>query len=147
MESFARNGYTYADNILAKVVSVKGRVSRVVLAGKAKVSYLVTDGAAWAHGETLKAAREGLIFKISSRDTTELKKWKLDTKVTLSQAIKAYRAITGACEQGVRSWMENHKVPETMTISQAIELTLGAYGAEQFFAFFSDAAQEKAKGE
>ena len=62
---------------------------------------------AWSHGETLKKAREGLIFKISSRDTTEFKNWKLDTKITLSQAIKSYRAITGVCEQGVREWMKN----------------------------------------
>ena len=139
MESFARNGFTFADNILAKVVSGKGRVSRVILAGKTKVSYLVTDGSAWSHGETIKKAREGLIFKISSRDTTEYKNWKLDTKVTLSQAIKSYRAITGACEQGVKSWMENRKVPESMTISLAIELTRGAFGADAFAAFFKGA--------
>ena len=136
LKSFARNGYTFADNVLAKVVSTKGLESRIILAGKTKVSYLVTDGAVWSHGETLKAAREGLIFKISSRDTTEYKNWKLDTKITLSQAIKSYRAITGACEQGVRNWMENHKVPESMTISQAIELTHGAYGSKEFAAFF-----------
>ena len=135
-KSFSRNNYIFADNMLAKVVSVKGRVSRVILAGKTKVSYLVTDGAAWSHGETLEKAREGLIYKISSRDTTEFKNWKLDTEVTLGQAIKSYRAITGACEQGVRSWMENKKVPQSMTISQAIELTRGAWEADKFAAFF-----------
>ena len=135
-KSFSRNNYIFADNMLAKVVSVKGRVSRVILAGKTKVSYLVTDGAAWSHGETLEKACEGLIYKISSRDTTEFKNWKLDTEVTLGQAIKSYRAITGACEQGVRSWMENKKVPQSMTISQAIELTRGAWEADKFAAFF-----------
>jgi hypothetical protein len=143
-ESFAKNGYSFADQILAKIVSVKGNVSRVILAGNTKVSYLVTDGAAWSHGETLKAAREGLIYKIGSRDTTEYKKWKLETKVTLSQAIKSYRAITGACEQGVKTWMENRKVPESMTIAQAIELTRGAYGADAYASFFKKVlAQEK----
>ena len=137
LQSFSKNGYSFADNMLAKVVSVKGRVSRVILAGKTQVSYLVTDGAAWSHGETLKAAREGLMFKISSRDTTEFKNWKLDTKVTLSQAIKSYRAITGTCEQGIRSWLENRKVPESMTIAQAIEITGGAYGANTYKAFFA----------
>ena len=136
LKSFAKYGYTFADNILAKVVSVKGRVSRVLIAGKTKVSYLVTDGEAWSHGDTLQKARESLMFKISSRDTTEYKKWKLDTKVTLAQAIKSYRAITGACEQGVKLWMENKKVPEAMTIAQAIELTRGAYGNEAYKEFF-----------
>ena len=136
LDSFEKSGYTFADNILAKVVSVKGRVSRVLIAGKTKVSYLVTDGEAWSHGDTLQKARAGLMFKISSRDTTEYKKWKLDTKVTLAQAIKSYRAITGACEQGVKLWMENKKVPEAMTIAQAIELTRGAYGNEVYKEFF-----------
>ena len=136
MESFAKSGYSFADNILAKIVSVKGCVSRVILVGKTKISYLVTDGVVWSHGETLKVARDGLIYKISSRDTTEFKNWKHDTVVTLSQAIKSYRAITGACEQGVKIWMENKKIPESMTISQAIALTRGAYGADAFAAFF-----------
>jgi hypothetical protein len=136
LESFAIYGYSFADNVLAKIVSVKGRVSRVILAGKTKVTYLVTDGAAWSHGETLKKAREGLMYKINSRDTSEFKNWKLDTKVTLSQAIKSYRSITGACEQGVRNWMENRKIPESMTISQAIEITRGAYGADAYAEFF-----------
>jgi len=136
LESFAKSGYSFADNMLAKIVRVKGRVSRVILAGKTKVSYLVTDGAAWSHGETIKKASEGLMFKISSRDTTEFKNWKLDTKITLSQAIKSYRAITGACEQGVRNWMDNRKIPETMKISEAIEITRGAYGADAYAEFF-----------
>jgi hypothetical protein len=136
LASFAKSGYTFADNMLAKIVSVKRKVARVILAGKTKVSYIVTDGAAWSHGETLEAAREGLMFKISSRDTTEFKYWMLDTKISLSQAIKAYRVITGACEQGVKNWMEIHKVPDSMTILQAIELTNGAYGADKFKEFF-----------
>jgi hypothetical protein len=137
LQSFAKSGYSFADNVLAKVVSTKGQVSRVILAGQTKISYLVTDGAAWSHGETLKAARHGLMFKIGSRDTTEFQTWELSTKVTLSQAIKSYRIITGACEQGVKTRMANQNVPATMTISEAIELTRGAYGADKFAAFFN----------
>jgi hypothetical protein len=136
LKSFAKSGYSFADNMLAKVVSTKGLVSRVIIAGKTKVSYLVSDGEAWSHGETLKAARDGLMFKIGSRDTTEYKKWNLDTTISLSQAIKSYRRITGACEQGVKLWMEGHKVPESMTIAQAIELTCGAYGNITYGNFF-----------
>ena len=139
LKSFASSGYSYADHVLAKVVSTKGLVSRVIIAGKTKVSYLVSDGEAWSHGETLKAARDGLMFKIGSRDTSEFKKWNLDTKVTLSQAIKSYRAITGACEQGVRTWMENRDIPAAMTIAKAIELTKGAYGADAYARFFERA--------
>ena len=137
LASFERDRMSFADNVLARIVSTKGRVSRVILCGKTDVTYLVTDGNAWSHGVTLKAAREGLLFKISSRDTTEFKNWKLDRTISLRDSIRAYRAITGACEQGVRSWMENRKVPDSMTIRQAIELTRGAYRAEAFAAFFA----------
>ena len=143
MKSFARNGFTFADNVLAKIVSKKGNVLRVIITGKTKVSYLVTDGEAWSHGETLKVARESLIYKISSRDTTEFKKWNLETKITLAQAIKSYRAITGACEQGVKNWLENRKVLESLTIFQAIKLTRGAYGAEMYAAFFKGSADAR----
>jgi hypothetical protein len=145
LESFAKNGYSFADNMLARIISTKGRVSRVILAGKTKISYLVTDGEAWSHGETLKAARDGLKFKIGSRDTTEFNAWKLETKITLSQAIKSYRVITGACEQGVRSWMENKTIPTTMTIAQAIELTRGAYGNDVYANFFNNQKKENAQ--
>ena len=137
LKSFEKCGYSFADNVLAKIVSTKGNVSRVILAGKTAVTYLVTDGEAWSHGETLKSARDGLMFKIGSRDTTEFKGWKLDNKITLGQAIKSYRIITGACEQGVKTWMENRDIPASMTVAQAIELTRGAYGNDAYAKFFA----------
>ncbi len=136
-ESFKESGYLFVDGILAKIISHRGPVYRVMICGKTKSSYCVTNGVSWSHGETLAKAREGLIYKISSRDKSEFKDWKLDKEVSKADAIKAYRVITGACEQGVRNWMEAHKTPEIITVEGIIRITEGAYGYEEFKKFFA----------
>jgi hypothetical protein len=136
MAAFAAKGFSFADGILARIIQTRGNVSRVVICGKMKESYLVTNGTAWSHGDTLRAARDGLLYKIGSRDTTPYKKWKLKTKVKKHEAVQAYRVITGACESGTRHWMEQHKTPAALTVNEIIKLTKGAYGNKKFAEFF-----------
>ena len=81
-------------------------------------------------------ARDGLLFKIGKRDPSEFKAWTLDKTVTKRDAIRAYRVITGACEGGVRAWMEARSTPENITVQGVIDLTVGAYGADAFKKFF-----------
>jgi hypothetical protein len=137
LSTFAAAGFSFADWILSRLVSKRGPVSRVVICGQTKVSYLVTDGEAYSHGETIAKAREGLMYKIGNRDTSEFKKWKLNRIVSKRDAIRAYRTITGACELGTRGWMEQHKTPERLSVNRIIKLTKGAYGAEEFEKFFA----------
>jgi hypothetical protein len=139
--SFHAAGYSFADGILARIVSQRGPVTRVIVCGKTEVSYLVTNGDAYSHGKTLKEARDGLLYKIGNRDTTPYKSWTLDKTVTKGEAIKAYRVITGACEAGVRGWMEQHKTPEKITVKGIIEITRGAYGSDEFEKFFGVAVE------
>ena len=134
--SFAASGYSFADGVLARIVSSRGRVSRVVRCGQTRVSYLVTDGERFAHGDTLAAARDSLTYKTEGRDTTAFKGWTPDRVVTKAEGIRAYRAITGACEAGVRAWLEQRSVPENVTVKEIVRLTAGAYGADAFAAFF-----------
>ncbi|MDE2020321.1 MAG: hypothetical protein KGJ13_08305 [Patescibacteria group bacterium] len=138
LASFAASGFSFADGVLARIVSQRGPVSRVIICGRTEVSYLVTDGEAYSHGKTLKEARDGLLYKIGNRDTSEFKAWTLDKEVSKRDAIRAYRTITGACEGGVRAWMEARKTPETIKVSGIIDLTKGAYGAEKFADFFKE---------
>ena len=137
-ETNLKIGYYSVDGILAVLINRRGRVARVIIAGKTEISYVVDDGNGnYSHGETLQKAREGLIYKLSSRDTTAFKSWKKTTTVSLADVIKAYRAITGACEQGTRNFCEKlGKLPEKLTINEAIELTKGQYGSQAFAAFF-----------
>jgi hypothetical protein len=134
-------GYYYVDGILARLVNRKGKVARVVICGKTAVSYVVEDARGnYSHGVTLAEARSGLMFKLSSRDTSIFKKWTRDTKVSSADAIMAYRAITGACEQGTRHFCEGlGKLPDSLTVGEVIERTNGQYGSKEFSQFFEKA--------
>jgi hypothetical protein len=131
-------GYYYADEILARLVNRRGHVARVIVCGKTKQSYVVDDGnGKYSHGATLDEARKGLIYKLSSRDTAPFKKWKLSTKISLADAIQAYRAITGACEAGTRHFCEtNGNLPDRLTVADAIRRTAKHYGSDAFAKFF-----------
>jgi len=132
-------GYYFADGILAKLANRKGRVARVVICGNTATSYVVDDGNGnYSPAATLDEARRGLIYKLSNRDTTPLKKWTQNTVVSVADAIRAYRAITGACEAGTRQFCETGgKLPDKLTIADAIKRTKGQYGADVFAKFFA----------
>jgi hypothetical protein len=131
-------GYYFADGILARLINRKGRVARVIVCGNTAMSYVVDDGSdSYSHGATLDEARKGLLYKLSSRDTAPFKKWNPQTMISLVDAIKAYRAITGACEFGTRRFCEQAgRLPSKLTIADAIKRTRGQYGSEEFAKFF-----------
>lgn len=140
--TWEQNGKTYIkiDNILSRILSKHGKVYHVQNVGKTNTTYLVTDGEnRWAHGDTIKEAREDLIYKISSRDTSKYKNLSLDSELTFEECITCYRVVTGACAAGTRDYIENrlpkpHKTK--YTIREMIRLTKGEYNAtrlEQFF--------------
>ena len=139
---FAAIGYTIADGILAKVIQKRGPVSRVIICGKTEVSYVISDDEGnHAHGGTLDEARADLMIKRTSRDLTQFKSWTPEKVVSKSDAIFAYRSITGACAQGTRIWLEQRQTPEKLSVKEIMELTKGAYGAEAFKNFFSKELQ------
>lgn len=139
LASFAAEGLSFADGVLARIVSKRGPVTKVIVCGKTEISFVVTDGENNSHGKTIQEARDGLIYKITNRDTTEFKGWTLEKSVSKRDAIRAYRCITGACEAGVRGWMERHKdVPDTITVQEIVDITVGAYGHDTFKKFFTN---------
>ena len=61
--------YIKADGVFSKVVSHKGNIYKITQIGGSKERYLITDGnGKWSHGDTLKEAKEDLIYKIGDRD-------------------------------------------------------------------------------
>ena len=132
--------YIKVDGIFTKIISERGNVMRVQRIARSEVEYLITDGdGRWAHGATLKEAKDSLIYKITSRDTTKYKNWSLDTEITHAEAIEAYRTITGACAFGTRHFCEmilGDRKKDKYTVSEVIELTKGQYGADRFKDFF-----------
>lgn len=133
--------YIKVYGIFTKIISERGNVMRVRRIARKKIEYLVTDGdGRWAHGATLKEAKESLIYKITSRDTTKYEAWTLDTEISHAEAIEAYRTITGACALGTRHFCETilgDKKKDRYTVAEVIELTKGQYGSETFRKFFN----------
>lgn len=139
-ETWLERGYVHADGIMQKLVSKKKlkdiEIFTVQNFPQKKESYVVKRGEQFSHGETVEKAIESLRYKLADRDTSRFKKWKPATKITVEDAIQAYRAITGACEYGVKQFCESTKIPEKLTVSKAIELTNGRYGSDKFAGFF-----------
>ena len=133
--------YIKVDGMFSILESHRGNIYKVRQIGKNKKMVIITDGENhWAHGETLREAREDLIFKINDRDTSSYKNLSLDDTLTFEEAIAAYRTITGSCAAGTRNYIENrlpkpHK--ERYTVREIIELTKGEYGSKAFEIFFS----------
>ncbi len=133
------NEYIIVDNILSKVISRKGNVLKVINYYKDKESYIIKDGDLYSHGETIKEARESLIYKISSRDTSVYKDLTLDSVLTKDECIKLYRVITGACESGTKYFVSKQdpsKVKDKYSIKELIDLTEGQYGNSELKKYF-----------
>lgn len=133
--------YIKADGIFQQLVKRKGNVCHVKSIGSDNITYLVTDGNdKWAHGDTIKEAKDDLIYKIGKRDKSKYESWTMQTEVSFEEAIEAYRVITGACSAGTRGFVEN-VLPESekrdrYTIAEVVELTKGQYGQNEFREFF-----------
>ena len=138
--SFKKKGLIKIDGILSWLISKKKAaqliVFKVKIVGKLNISFVVQRNDQFSHGNTVKEATESLRYKLSDRDTTRFKKWTLKTKVSVEDAIQAYRAITGACELGVKGFCESIKVPKNVSVLEVIKLTKGKYGNEEFEKFF-----------
>jgi hypothetical protein len=134
------NKYIKADGIFSEITRQRGNVYQVRKIRQDKTFYLVTDGNnKWAHGDTLKEAKENLIYKISNRDTSKFKGLKLTHLLTFSEGIEAYRPITGACAFGTKDFVTSSNVSKKpYTIWQIIEMTKGRFGHDQFKSFFSN---------
>lgn len=126
-----------ADSILSRVVSKKGDVYKVINHGSSEVSFLIKRGDVYSHGKTLKEAQESLIYKLKDQDTSAYGDYTLNTVLPYEDCITMYRTITGACEFGVRSFVESQpKVKNHYTIKEIVELTEGQYGHQKLVQFF-----------
>ena len=132
------------DGIYCNFINIKGNYAKIFVldiynADNCKVRYLAKDGSGnFAHGDTLREARESLVYKLTDRDVGIYKDWKLTDVKTKAELIQAYRAITGACEFGTRQFCQSVKLPDKATVAEAIELTKGKYGNKEFAEFFED---------
>ena len=128
------------DGIKAAKISSKGNICKIVAFDDfftGQEMYVIEKDGIYSHGRTIKEAKESFIYKISNRDTSAYKEYTLDTIVSKEEAIKMYRAITGACEAGTRYFVENlPKVKKKYSVAEIIELTNGQYNSDVFRNFF-----------
>ena len=131
--------YIKVDGIFSKVISHKSKVYKIRQIGETEERFLITDGyGKWSHGDTLKEAKDDLIYKISNRDKSKYENLILESELTFAQAIEAYRVITGACAAGTKMFVKNVLASrkEKYTISEIIRLTKGQYNCDVFERFF-----------
>jgi len=92
--------------------------------------YIVNKDNFYAHGEDLKTAFEDLEFKIVS-ETLKNEPINKDTMITT----KHYRLITGACELGVKQWLESVGITQSEIRADELLPILeksNAYGLQKF---------------
>ena len=133
--SWQNGRYRVFDGIFCEVLRKFKNAYKVKIGLATK--YVVTDGVNYAHGDTIKAARKDLMYKISNRDTSAYENYTKDTIVSFEEAIKMYRVITGACEAGTRHFVSGLKeLKPHYTIAEIIKLTEGQFGNTEFKNFF-----------
>jgi hypothetical protein len=130
--------YISVDGIFTEVVKKKGNVYHVKKLNNDKVFYLITDGERWSHGDTLKEAKEDLVYKVTNKTKDDYKNLNKSSVLSFEEAVVCYRVITGACSFGVKDFVKNKldKVEKEYSIEIIIEKTVGCYGNENFKEYF-----------
>jgi len=103
--------------------------------------YIVFSGEISAHGYTAAGAVGDLKYKIKKDAELSLfRSYKLDTKLTIEEGITMYRSITGACDFGVRSFLEDKGIDvnskKKYTLAQIVEMTKNKYGHLKLLEFY-----------
>jgi hypothetical protein len=126
-----------ADKILSKVLSKKKldsgtlyRVYNYTNKGMLEtLSYLIEIDGIYAHGSSIKDAKDSIMYKMADRDTSAYADMTLDTTYTIPEAIRMYRTITGACSEGVKMFVDGiDNVPNTISVKDILDITRGRYG-------------------
>ena len=133
-----KNGYIKCDGIFMEVDSHRGNVWIGHKIGSKEKIFLVTDGNnKYAHGKTLKEAKEDLIFKLDGRKPDDFKHLTQESVLKMSEAVTAYRVVTGACGFGVKDYIKNRlpKEKKEFSMAEVIELTKDEYGGDRFSDF------------
>ncbi len=126
------------DGIFAQVLSKKKNVYRVKKIGDPKEFFIVTNDKKYAHGDTIKEAKQDLIFKISDRNKSDYENLTRESAITYEKTIECYRVITGACSFGTKNFVTERLTQrkKQYTISEVITLTKGEWGNSTFAEFF-----------
>ena len=128
-----RNGkYILIDGIFAEVIKKRNGVYKLKKPNSKKIFFCVSDGnGRYAHGDTVKEAKEDLLYKLSSDDKKEqYKDITPDSVLSFDECIRFYRVMTGACAFGVKNFIEGNRIERRdYTVREIIDITKGQYGS------------------
>ena len=108
-------GYCYFDGILNKVLFLSNKKGYNIYT--TTNGYVAEKGNYTAHGNTIKKCIEDLEFKIIA-EKLKNEPIKKDTEFT----VKYYRLLTGACDLGCRSFMQNNNIPFNVIDNNTVEI-------------------------
>lgn len=121
----------FTDGVFSYVLKTTKGVKKV-RTDSGEVLYVVGDGNGnFAHGKSIKEAREDLVYKITVKFEGDLPK-----SATGAEWVGIYRAATGACAAGCKEFVTRHglDLSATYTVEQVRELTKGAFGGDKLAA-------------
>ncbi len=131
--AFLKNGYIFANGILTKLISKRGNVYKTQRIGKDETVYVIKQDGLYAHGKTIKEAKDDLTFKIMRKNPEQFKGMDLNTKKTPQEWGKIYRAVTGSCQYGVNEFIKGQSdLKKEYTLSEILDKTKNAYMGLRF---------------
>ena len=137
--SWQNGKYILCDSIFTEVLQKRGNVYKIKKITTDKTFYLVTDGAGrHAHGDTIKAAKADLIYKLAEDiDLSKFKGLTLESALSFEQCIELYRSVTRACALGCKLFIDSNGIAhKDYTIAEVLEITEGQYGHDSLVGFF-----------
>ena len=141
IKSFCGETVYIIDGIQTIVKRIKGNLAKGCILNSdftKTACYVVKSDGCFAHGETLKKAREALQSKIFERmDIDEKisefrKKFKPGVKYPGEDFFVWHHYLTGSCEMGRRSFVNDREIDlsDTFTPEEFIEICKDAYGGK-----------------
>ncbi len=129
------------DSVETIITNIKGNLAKGFILQRDLTltpCFVVKGSGYFAHGETVKAAREALQEKIfENMDTEEaigkfLDTFKPNTKYTAKEFYEWHHYLTGSCEMGRKSFMQDHDIDfdTALTVDEFIDLCRDDYGGE-----------------
>jgi hypothetical protein len=136
-DCFLKKGFIFADNILTKMISKRKKgdvfVYKTCKIATTEFVYIAANNEGkFAHGNSVKEAVEELLFKTTERDVEEYKNMPLSTEKTPQEWAFIYRAITGACRLGVKSFMDSKSLKKKYTLEEILVETKERYQGKAF---------------
>ena len=135
---YKKGDYLYCDNMLVHIKRKKKIGIYTFFVGKIKGMNVIFDGENYAHCKTIKEGVLDLEFKkAKDRGASQYENLTPESVLTYTDAITAYRIITGACKMGTEHFLNGLvEIKESYTVAEIIELTKGQYGNTTFANFF-----------